>query len=225
MSLPFLPLVRHLSVRLTPGLATLPITPNQITTVSLVFGLLCSICVAMGGPLWILVGAVFLVVCYVLDNCDGEIARLKNQCSHSGMRLDSFADWVIHSTFFVALGWSWARTLDAPEWLWLGGVASAGGTINYILCWVMESRDSDSAIGSSQIDSTGYETFETAVSPDTVAQWMVFTFRELFRADFCFLLLVMAVFDLTWVLLPAGAIGAQVYWALLFIRGTRGYHV
>ena len=37
--------------------------------------------------------------------------------------------------------------------------------------------------------------------------------------------LVMAVFDLTWVLLPAGAIGAQVYWLLRLVGGAGDYHV
>ena len=47
----------------------------------------------------------------------------------------------------------------------------------------------------------------------------------MFRADFCFIVLVMAVFDLTWVLLPAGAIGAQVYWLLRLVGGAGDYHV
>ena len=42
---------------------------------------------------------------------------------------------------------------------------------------------------------------------------------------FCFIVLGLALFDLTWVLLPAGAVGAQVYWAALFIRNVNEFHV
>jgi hypothetical protein len=54
---------------------------------------------------------------------------------------------------------------------------------------------------------------------------MLMTFREFARADFCFIVLALALIDLTWILLPAGAIGAHVYWMTQFVRGARDYHV
>ncbi len=35
----------------------------------------------------------------------------------------------------------------------------------------------------------------------------------------------LAALDLIWVLLPLGAVGAQVYWVTRFIRGAGEYHV
>ena len=52
-----------------------------------------------------------------------------------------------------------------------------------------------------------------------------FAFRKLTRADFCFIVLALALFDVVWVLLPAGAVGAQVYWLARFQRGAGDYHV
>lgn len=49
-------------------------------------------------------GGVLPFVACALDNCDGEIARLKNQATRFGERFDSFTDWVVHATFFAALG-------------------------------------------------------------------------------------------------------------------------
>ncbi|MBT5938971.1 MAG: hypothetical protein HOG95_03510 [Rhodospirillaceae bacterium] len=46
---------------------------------------------------------------------------------------------------------------------------------------------------------------------------MVYVFRELFRADFCFIVLVLTPFNLLWLILIAGAIGAQVYWIMYFM--------
>ena len=36
--------------------------------------------------------------------CDGEIARIKDQCSYFGMRYDSFVDFIVHVAFFACLG-------------------------------------------------------------------------------------------------------------------------
>ena len=38
-------------------------------------------------------------------------------------------------------------------------------------------------------------------------------------------LVLLSVVDLIWLLLPVAAIGAQVYWLLIFVKGARDYHV
>ena len=50
-------------------------------------------------------------------------------------------------------------------------------------------------------------------------------FRELSRADFCFIVLALAIFDLTWVLLPAAAVGAHAYWVFRFASGANRFRV
>ena len=46
----------------------------------------------------------------------------------------------------------------------------------------------------------------------------IFVFREMFRDDFCFIVLVLALFDLIWLLLPVAVIGTHVYWIMLLIK-------
>jgi phosphatidylglycerophosphate synthase len=210
------PLVRHLSVRVTPVLARLPVSANQITAASLLFGLGCAWCLMQGGRAMAVAGAVFLVIDYVLDNCDGEIARLKNQCSEFGMHFDSFVDWIVHAAFFAALGIGAGGDL----WLWLGWIAAAGCTVNYLAGFLIKWR----AAARNEVTAAELPP-EDADKPANWKEWLLYAFRELARADFCFLVLVLALFDLTWVLLPAGAIGAQVYWATQFLRRAREFHV
>ncbi len=205
------PLIRHLSLRLTPVLARLPVTPNQITAASLMFGLACAWLIMLEG--WATVGGVMLVLCYVLDNCDGEIAILKNQRTEFGGHFDTFVDWIVHAAIFAALGIGVAETTGNTQWLWLGWIAAAGGTVNYLLGFIRDGRDGASDAGDGPRRPEGFK------------DWVVYTFREMFRADFCFIVLVMAVFDLTWLLLPAGAIGAQAYWLLRLVGGAGDYHV
>jgi len=71
------PLVRHLSYRLTPILLKTSITPNQITAVSLFFGLLCAACFISGNHIAGIIGAIFMTASYTFDNCYGEVAQLK----------------------------------------------------------------------------------------------------------------------------------------------------
>ena len=72
-----------------------------------------------------------MILCYVLDNCDGEIARLKNLSSSIGEKFDTFVDWVVHAAFFAALGFGVAGQNQNKIWLWLGLIGTAGATINY----------------------------------------------------------------------------------------------
>lgn len=217
------PVVRHLSVHVTPVLAKLPVRASQITAVSLLAGLAGGLCMMQGDRTLGIIGGVLLVICYVLDNCDGEIARLKNQTSRLGMHFDTFVDAVVHTFFFAALGIGVRETTGEDAWLWLGWIAAAGSAINYVISIIVDPRDrvADQRPGG----STGREGAAQPRTPRRRRQWFVFAFREFARADFCFIVLALAVFDLTWALLPAAAAGAHVYWATRFVRGAGQYHV
>ena len=215
-----LPLIRHMAAWVTPWLARSPLSANQVTFLSMVLGLGCAGAMARGEWAWTLGGALMLVVSYVLDNCDGEIARIKDQCSEFGERFDTFVDWIVHTMFFAGLGVGVSRQSGEDLWLWLGLIAAGGGTINYILGFLLEARDR--ARTANQPVASG--TAESHRDPETPLEWAVFVFRELTRADFWLIVLALSIFDFTWVLLPAGAIGAQVYWATQFIGGVREFH-
>ena len=209
------PLIRRISSRVTPLLAATPITANQVTAASLLFGLACNGAVMQGERTWTMIGAALLFICYVLDNCDGEIARLKDQCSDFGERFDTFVDWIVHAGFFAALGIGANAGSGEAVWLWLGWIASAGASMNYFIGLFLEFRRGHELSPDETPDK----------EPETRGEWAVFFFRELSRADFCFIVLALAALDITWVLLPLGAVGAQIYWVTQFIRGAGEYHV
>ena len=139
------------------------------------------------------------------------------------MHFDNFVDAVVHTFFFAALGIGVRETTGEDAWLWLGWIAAAGSAINYVISIIVDPRDrvADQRPGG----STGREGAAQPRTPRRRRQWFVFAFREFARADFCFIVLALAVFDLTWALLPAAAAGAHVYWATRFVRGAGQYHV
>ncbi|MDP6786383.1 MAG: CDP-alcohol phosphatidyltransferase family protein [Rhodospirillales bacterium] len=214
---PLFPLVRHLSQRVTPLLVRLPISANHVTAASIVAGGACGWAMMQGtraGALW---GAVFLLAAYIFDNCDGEIARIKNQSSEFGRRFDNIADWLVHLIFFPALGVGVYRASGEVLWLWLGAAAALGTSINTLVGFLIERRRKKA--GSDGAADKGVR------QPEGAKEWAIFVFRELFRADFCFIVLILALVDLTWLLLPAGAVGAQVYWATQMVKGADEFHV
>jgi phosphatidylglycerophosphate synthase len=221
----FFPLVRHLSTRFTPVLARLPLTANQITLASLLFGLGAGWCMALAAWPAAIVGGVLLVVCYVLDNCDGEIARLKDQSSEFGRRFDNFVDWAVHTAFFAALGWGGATAAGQSVWFWLGAIAAVGSTINYVIGTLAEERHAARRSQTENPPDHDAAADSIATRPEHWWQWITFAFRELSRADFCFIVLALAAFDLTWILLPLGAVGAQAFWIAHLLPDARKYHV
>ena len=213
------PLTRHLSFWLTPIIYRLPISPNQVTTLSMVAGLAGAWCFSLGDPFWDIMGALLLVACYTLDNCDGEIARLKDLSSEWGAHFDDVVDWLVDSAFFIGLGYgTWQATVDI-YWFWFGLAAAAGATIDYTIDLVMYARAKKSPEPKSR-----QEEATDVRKPEDLVDWLIYIFHKLSRADFCVIVLGLAVFHVSWVLLPLAAIGAQAYWITDLFQKARGWH-
>jgi len=213
------PLIRHLSYKLTPALARTSLTPNQITALSLVAGLAGAWCFTIGTWGMGLAGAALLVVCYTLDNCDGEIARLKNMSSAWGAQFDDLVDWLVDSVFFAALGYGVWTATGGIVWLWLGFAAAAGATIDYVINLVLFARAKKDPA-----EKTREEVASETRLPQDFLDWMIFIFHKLSRTDFCIIVLALALFDVTWILLPLGAAGAQAFWVTDLFKRARNWH-
>jgi len=213
---PLFPLVRHLSGWLTHLLLRTFLTPNMITSLSLVLGLSAAAMFATGRYAEGIWGAIFFAGNYILDNCDGEIARRKDMQSTFGHYFDSFVDWVVHATLFAGLGYGYAEKTATEVWLWLGLISALGTTINYCFGVWQETvykpgKDND------QPDELDI--------PNNIKDWILFIFRELFRADFFIIVLVLALIDQTWLLLPTAAVGAHAYWIMAIAARDKNYRV
>ncbi|PIW25810.1 MAG: hypothetical protein COW30_18225 [Rhodospirillales bacterium CG15_BIG_FIL_POST_REV_8_21_14_020_66_15] len=207
-----LPLIRMMSRATTPRLAAIGMTPNQATTLGLVSGLAAAACLALGTPGIQVLGAGLFFLYYLFDYCDGELARMRDMGSRFGAYYDDFADWIVHAAFFLAIGYHAMAEAGDVLWMWLGGAAALGGTINALLPLVLG----------------GVPEGETQVAKladlDGDAGWgdvAVFAFRGLARADFWLIVMCLAFGGWLWVLLPAAAVGAQVFWLLYLKKSAR----
>ena len=192
------------------------ITPNQTTTLSLLFGLGGGLACLKGDYFSILFGSFLFLICYILDNCDGEIARFRDMRSIFGMRYDTFVDWIVHTCFFICLGWGATSVTGQSWWFWTGIAAGFGGSVNYAL----ELYQNKTKPHSTQLtDADAAQKDE-----DTKMDRFVLNARVI-RSDFCFIVFFLSLGGVIWYLLPPAAVGAQAYWCLQFTQSARRWHV
>jgi phosphatidylglycerophosphate synthase len=79
------------------------VTPNTITTLSLILGLLSAWLFALGGSAAHLGGALFMLAC-LLDHADGELARMTGRSSTFGHYYDLVADALVLTALFLGIG-------------------------------------------------------------------------------------------------------------------------
>ena len=109
-------------------LVNTPVTPNHLTTLRLITGLMACYCFATGERDLVIWGGWIWVVSAFLDRADGELARVSGKTSPWGHKFDMFCDSAITSLFFVAGGVG-LRNTDLGEWAIVMGVAGGLGVL------------------------------------------------------------------------------------------------
>lgn len=197
------PINRLISQRITPWLTRLPLTPNRVTFLSFLAGALAIWNFWTGKPSSWIWGAVWFQVAYVLDNCDGELARLTNATSGFGSWLDLVTDCFIHMGFFWSLGMGIFRSDPNPGWTRLGTWAALSVFLTYST-FVME-----------QVRQRGRSAL---LHPDPPINEAMAGFwgkvRTVLRGDFSLVVLGSALVGQMGWLLWGGILGATIYWML-----------
>ncbi len=152
---------RVLSLALTGLMLPFPISPNQVTAVSLAVGLLGAVWLAAPSPLWQFIGALTLWLCALLDGCDGEIARLKHHITPHGGDFDLLADHIAHLATFIALPIGVARLHPGTNWwlpglLLVSGFLACGFSVWYLVLRVPEDQRGPLAVVVERIASRDY---------------------------------------------------------------------
>ena len=189
---------RRYSRLLTRLFLRTPLTPNQITILSFLTGLLGASCFLLGSYGGSVLGALFLQFSTVLDCVDGEVARVKMLESPLGEWLDITLDTVVHIAIFLGVGvavWKQDGLAAAPL---LGGLLAAAAFISFPLVTRAEkTEDAGQA-------RDGWEDV-----------WIEKMVAGLTSRDYSLLVLLCAlVGKLAW-FLWAAAVGAQVFWVVL----------
>ncbi len=95
---------RPVSRVMTRVLVHTPLTPNQISIVVAILGVIGCWFTARGDWTGLWLGAALVLLGGFIDGCDGEIARLKLQYSRIGAWLDTMVDEATTTLYLVAIG-------------------------------------------------------------------------------------------------------------------------
>lgn len=98
---PLYRLHRKYSIYLTKLLAATPLTANQVSVVMIGLAALGLSLIAAGH---FESGLLMVIFSFVLDKCDGEMARLRRDTSAVGVYLDEIYHTAVPSGLFVAIG-------------------------------------------------------------------------------------------------------------------------
>ena len=96
---------RPVSLALTRLLVATPITPNQVTTVTMILVAIGLWLVAKPTPASVALGSLVILASNYVDCCDGEIARLKLCSSRLGAWYDTIVDELSSLGYMLAIGW------------------------------------------------------------------------------------------------------------------------
>ncbi|MBM4287415.1 MAG: hypothetical protein FJ135_04555 [Deltaproteobacteria bacterium] len=176
------------------------ITPNQITLVSFLMGLLAVWGFAQGSYGFSVAAAFLLPVILVLDCLDGTVARIKFQETRLGAMLDLHGDSVINVLVLLSIAFGCYRASENPLYLAAGVCVAIGCTI----CWW-------------QITSPSTASAATGLSAASQLSGSEKFLEEVSSRDFFYLIVILAILDrLDWMILAAAA-GANIF-ALIFYR-------
>ena len=133
---------RHLNRRISLPIARLlahtPVTPNQVTVVSLGMAVGSLVAFAMGNPI---VGGLLAQAGSIVDGVDGDLARLADRSSKFGSFFDAVVDR--YADALVLLGLTiWAASNAEAVLPWIAGFAALAGSfaVTYTRARVDESR-------------------------------------------------------------------------------------
>jgi hypothetical protein len=106
------------------------LTPNQITTVSVLIGFAAAAAFATGDRWGLVAGAVLLQIAFTTDCVDGQLARYTRQFSKLGAWLDSVFDRTKEYAVFAGLAIGYAATHADDIWA-LAGAALTLQTVRH----------------------------------------------------------------------------------------------
>jgi len=170
---------RPLSRPITRLLVGTPVTPNQVSYVVALIGLLGCWFTAQASQHSLVVGAGLVLASGILDGCDGELSRLRLTSSAYGAWLDTIVDEVTTFSYFLAIGYH--TYLHHPQ-PWLASTIVVGAMayvasiygIYYFCIVVLKAGGSQYYVGSLDIVETdaGVGLRPRPRTPSTLPRWM-----------------------------------------------------
>ncbi|MEC4019026.1 CDP-alcohol phosphatidyltransferase family protein [Streptomyces sp. H27-D2] len=127
--------MREISLHCDPYLVNTRITPNQLTYLMIVAGILAGAALLVPGLIGAVLGAVLIQLYLLLDCVDGEVARWRKQTSITGVYLDRVGHYLSEAALLVGAGMRAADLFHKDgggthwEWAFIGTLAALGAIL------------------------------------------------------------------------------------------------
>ena len=126
---------RPISTRISKYLVRTSLTPNHVTLITFITGLISAWFVTAGDYWSVFWGAMLFQLSSILDGCDGEVAKLKFSESKYGSWLDTITDNLTYVAFFGGVVWGYAGMDASTTVLTLGTASVIAVTLSILLMY------------------------------------------------------------------------------------------
>lgn len=140
----------------------LPITPNQISLLSLISGVISGIYFSFGDRKSFIYGGIFYLLCHIFDLLDGMIARMKKNGTPLGRIIDGWVDYITSIAVFLGFLLGLLKgNFDLPFGPWpLMIAASVGLALHSVIVDYYRQQYLSSATGRNKTISEDYRIFQ-----------------------------------------------------------------
>ncbi len=183
---------RHASQEFTRFFVQTSVTPNQITWMHLIVGIVSAGFFYQGDYALNVMGSFLLMISLWLDSSDGEVARLTFRQSKEGAQFDIIADNIVHFAVFWAIGIGLFLSTGEAVYKWLGGLAVLGS----FLCYTLMQSEIQFKRSDGKAETRAVEVAHA---------------DEFINRDFIYLLFFLALVDQLPIFLGLTAIGSLVF--------------
>ncbi len=183
-------IIRKISGFISGFLVKTPITPNQVTILSLVIGIVSAAFFSHGTHTYTMTAGVLYFISTIFDQCDGEVARAKQMESDFGRVFDIIVDSIVNAAIVIGITMAIHKSNGSSLTIVAGLLAMMGIVISLLL--------------------TTY--FNSESKKDTGTKEML---DKLNNKDFFYIIMLISVIfnQMIWFLLIM-AIGTNIYWVV-----------
>ncbi len=181
-------IIRKISGFITGFLIRTPITPNQVTIISLILGIISGVFFSLGEYTYTITAGLLYFLSTVFDQCDGEVARLKQMETEFGRKLDIIVDAIANAAIVAGITFALYQTNGSGFIIIIGILAMTGISISIILATYFSHKN----------------------KKDTGTKEML---DKLNNKDFFYIIMLLSIVfnQMIWFLLIM-AVGTNIYW-------------
>ncbi len=181
-------IIRKISGFITGLIVKTPVTPNQVTIISLIIGIVAAAFFSHGAHTSTIIAGILYFVSTIFDQCDGEVARFKHMESDFGRAFDIIVDSIVNAAIVIGITISIYKANGSGLTIAAGLLAMMGIVISLLLTTYFSSKD----------------------KKDTGTKEML---DRLNNKDFFYIIMLASVIfnQMIWFLLIM-AVGTNIYW-------------